>query len=146
MKNHITLSRMYNQSVSKTWDSFKDFGKVQVPGATVTVQGESNTIGCIRTIQYDNDIQVIERLDAYVDNPSLQSLFSYSFPEPMLGVQAYSGTVLVYPAGRDGSRSKIDWFCSWEPDNEESNEAFEAVIVNLLQNGYLAAPDAKQEE
>lgn len=145
MKNHATLSRMFNQSAKKTWETFKDFNKVPIPGATVTMEGENNEVGSVRTIRYASGLEVVERLDAYV-NSGPQYHFTYSFTSPMVGVQSYMGTWIVYPAGNDGNRSKMDMFLSWEPDDEEGNESFEAVMVDLLQNVYLAAPDPKKDE
>lgn len=145
MKNHATLSRMFNQPVDKTWEALRDFGCVPVPGAFVTMEGENNTVGSIRTIHYQDGLEIVERLDAYVDGP-LQKVLSYSFTKPQVGVEAYSGTWIVYPTGKDGKRSKLDMYLTWETEDEEGNESFESVIVDLLQNVYLVAPDPKKEE
>lgn len=143
-KGHATLSRMFNQPAKKTWETYKDFNKVPIAGATVTMEGENNVIGSVRTIRYDSGLEVVERLDAYVDSGP-HYLFSYSFTKPMVGVETYRGTWIVYPAGTDGKRSKMDMFLSWEPADDEGNDAFESVVVDLLQNVYLSAPDPKEE-
>jgi len=72
-------------------------------------------------------------------------LFTYSFTKPMVGVQTYMGTWIVFPAGKDGKRSKMEMHLSWEPDDAEANDSFESVIVDLLQNACLAAPDKNEE-
>ena len=55
-----------------------------------------------------------------------QYMFAYRFTEPMLGVKQYCGTWIIYPAGRDGTRSKMDMLLTWQPESDESNEVFES--------------------
>lgn len=127
---------MFSQPAKTTWETFENFNKVSIPGAIVTMEGENNVVGSVRTIHYPSDLEVVESLDAYV-NTGPHYLFTYSFTKPMLGVQEYMGTWIFYPCGKDGNRSKMNMFISWQPDDKDGNEQFETVVVDLLQISIL---------